>query len=279
MHRAGRFLSRLLLGLWLVLAGTFLALLLLNAPSSAATPFGLVSLQADGQAIADLPSHIFTCTNQGPQATCQATLQGSVLTLEINIDDQGQAAGKSCRATYGEQAVSCQHRSDHPILGLSAYEVDGLSSQQLQAIQQRYRGFNVLMELGGVHWLKVSLALALLAGLGAACSAWFQPGRFHKIGVSLASGLGVYGLVGFSLAQVQYDRVAAYGFTPETWPSTLIGLAIASSIATILIMLLALRLCSSQSIRTLLCPSSGIGAALITFWVFAYAFLRLGYAD
>ncbi len=74
MHRAAVFLSRFLISLWVVLVGTFLVVLLQNAPSVSNPPFAGISIRTEQNTVIHLPNRIFNCTETTQQFQCQAEL-------------------------------------------------------------------------------------------------------------------------------------------------------------------------------------------------------------
>ncbi len=236
MRRAVLFLSRFVFSLWIVLVGAFLSLLLSNAPSVPNTPFASVSIKTEYSTIY-LPNRIFTCTETGQQFQCQTEIQDSLLNLSLTKGSDYKYDFSNCRALYDGQSVGCRERGQTyaPILS-EMYEITGLglSPQQIRAVQQEYWGINALMQLGELRLLWISTGLSLAAGISGAFLTWFHPGLFSKAFSSCACGFGMYRLVWGLLGRVQYNVVAPYGFTPNTWDWVVNGVALTAGVGTIL---------------------------------------------
>ncbi len=263
MRRGILFFSSFLLSLWIVLSGTFLLLLLPNAPSVPKTPFASVSIRTEQNSTIYLPNRIFTCTETAQQFQCQAELQNRLLDLNLTKGKEYQYDFSSCLALYGGQAVSCQDKglTYAPILS-QKYEITnlGLSPQQLRAVQQEYWDMNALVELGELRLLWLSSGLALAAGMIAVFFTWLYPGLLSKGFASLASGYGMNQLVWGALGHVQYDVVTPYGFTPDTWGWVVKEAATLAGILTMLTtaLLLGRRLNCLSKILLSISTSAGI---------------------
>lgn len=219
MHRAAIFLSRFLISLWVVLVGTLLVILLQNAPSIPNIPFAGISIRTEQNTVIHLPNRMFSCTETAQQFQCQAELQSRL--LEINVT-KGQAYKydlSNCRVSYDGRSVDCQENGQTyaPML-VEMYEITnlGLSSQQMQTIQQEYQLRTVLAQLGD-RLLWISSGLSLVAGISAAFFTWLHPGHLSKGFASVACGFGMYQLTSGVLGRVPYDAVTPYGLTPDTW--------------------------------------------------------------
>ena len=238
MHQALLFLSRFLVGLWIVLVGAFLSLLLSNAPNVPNTaPFASLSINSGDGSIIYLPNRIFTCTETASQFQCQTEIQGRLLSLKLTKSSDYKYSSSDCRAFYDRQSVSCQEigQTYAPILA-AIYEITGLelNSQQLQAIKQDYWGVNALMKLGELRLMWISTGLSFAAGVIFAFFTWLHPSLFSKAFSSLACGFGMYQAVWGVLGRVQYDVITPYGLTPDTWGWVIYGAAIALGLATVL---------------------------------------------
>ena len=278
MRRAVLFLSRFILGLWIVIVGAFLFLLLSNSPFLPDVPFDSISINAKPIATVHLPNRIFTCTETEQQFQCQAEIQARSLDLSWEKGNEYQYQLINCRAWYGGQSVGCEVRGTILAMGLSdSYEVTdlGLSPQQLQAVQQEYQVINTLVELGEPPLLLVGTGLSLVAGISVACLAWLRPGVLSKGFASFACGWGMYLLVWGFLGSVSYDVVTPYGFTDDTWDLFIDGGAIAAGIVTTLIIALLLWRRFNLFTKILASISSGIAVFTLCESVIALNFSHL----
>ena len=272
MRRAALFLARFLLGLWTVLVGAVLFLMLINDPSVANVPFARIAIEAEPIATVHLPNRIFTCTETEQQFQCQAEIQARSLDMSWEKGNEYQYQLINCRAWYGGQSVGCE--GGGAILAMEihdSYEVTdlGLSPRQLQAVQQEYWGINTLVELGEVRLLLISTGLSLVASIIVASLTWLQPGPLSKAFASFACGFGMYHLVWSLLGSVPYDVVTPYGFTVDTWGWIMDGGAIAAGIVTTLIIALRLWGRFNRLTKILASISSGMAVFTLCWWAIA----------
>ena len=278
MRRAVLFLSRFILGLWIVIVGAFLFLLLSNSPFVPDVPFDSVSINAEPIATVHLPNRIFTCTETEQQFQCQAEIQERSLDLSWEKGNEYQYDLENCRAWYDGQSVGCEDRETILAMRLfNSYEVTdlGWSPQQLQAVQQEYQVINALVELGEPLLLLIGTGLALVAGISVACLAWLKPGSLSKGFASFACGWGMYLLVWGFLGSVWYEVVTPYGFTFDTWDLFTNGGAIAAGIVTTLIIALRLWQRFNRFTKILASISSGIAVFTLCELVIALNFSHL----
>lgn len=264
MRRVKLFLSRFLLSLWIVLAGAFLSLLLLNAPNAGDSPLALVSIPIGYNAAIYLPNRIFTCTGTKPKLQCQTGIQGRLLDLSITEGSYDQSAPNTCRAYYDEQLIGCREMSHYPIIGLMSYEITDLelSPQQLWSVKQKYRRFNALMDLGEVRLFQISSGLSFLAGISAALFSWFHPGSVSKVFVGFVGGFGMYRLVSSFLAHVF-----------NIWNEIVSVVAIAASVAATLTIALMLWRRFNRFTSIPICIVSSLSIFSLCFLSAAFLFL------
>ena len=278
MRRAVLFLSRFILGLWIVIVGAFLFLLLSNSPFLPDVPFDSVSINAEPIATVHLPNRIFTCTETEQQFQCQGEIQARSLDLSWEKGSEYQYQLINCRAWYDGQSVGCEVRGTLLAMGLSdSYEVKdlGLSPRQLRAVQQEYWGINTLVELNEPPLLLISSGLSLVAGISVACLAWLKPGVLSKGFASFACGWGMYILVGSFLGSVWYDVVTPYGFTNDSWDLFTNGGAIAAGAITMLIIALRLWRRFNLFTKILASISSSVGVFALCGWAIVLNFSHL----
>ncbi|HEY9623963.1 MAG TPA: hypothetical protein V6C78_26635 [Crinalium sp.] len=236
MHRAAVFLSRFLISLWVVLVGTFLVILLQNAPSVSNIPFAGISIRTEQNTVIHLPNRIFSCTETVQKFQCQAELQNRLLEIDVTKGQAYKYDLSNCRVSYDGQSVGCQENGQTyaPML-LEMYEITnlGLNSQQTQTIQQEYWIRTALAQLGD-RLLWISSGLALVAGIGAAFFTLLHPGHLSEGFASVACGFGMYQLMSGVLVQVPYDVITSYGLTPDTWRWVVHAGAIAIGIITLI---------------------------------------------
>lgn len=169
------FLSRSLLGLWIVLFSSFLFLIVSEARgSNPNTPIAEVSLAAVGSVneIA-LPSRIFTCTEADSKTHCQADVQDRLLVLTLT--PASGVDSYSCQATYDGQPVGCYNNDFNLGAMISkTFQIRGigLTTQQLKAVQREHWRVNTLLYLGEVRLIRLGLGLSVAAGAIAAYFYW-----------------------------------------------------------------------------------------------------------
>ncbi len=203
MHRWKLFLSRFLLGLWMVLFSSYLFLIVFETRTiNADSPIVEVSLKAMGsvEEVA-IPGRIFTCTKVDSQDQCQAKIQGRPLVLTL-IPNESDGFASSCKATYGGQPVGC-YNNDFNLGAMiqRAFQIRdiGLDTQQLKAVRRKYWGLNTLLDIGEVRLLEIGTGLAIAFSAIVACFVWVRTEplnpskRYYMLRVVtlLASGLGV----------------------------------------------------------------------------------------
>ncbi|MBD1874814.1 hypothetical protein H6F75_15105 [Nodosilinea sp. FACHB-131] len=275
MRRSTLFLSRFLLGLWIVLAATFLWLLIPNAPDVPDNgPFAGVSIQTEQGVLLHLPNRGFRCTETEQEFQCQIDLQDQLLTLNFTKGQGYPYDLSNCRASYGGQAVGCREAGQNyaPTLA-KLYEITNLnlSPQQIQSVRQTYWGINTLMRLGEspvLIWISTGLSIA--AGISAAIFAWLHFGVWSKGFVSFACGFGVYQLVERFLGRVPFDVVTPYGLTPDNWIQAVRGGAIAAGIAAMLLTALLLWRRVNRFSRVLISLIIGAGIFNLAWWAFSW---------
>ncbi|KST63914.1 hypothetical protein BC008_40590 [Mastigocoleus testarum BC008] len=235
MRQVGLFLSRFLLGLWIVFISAFLSLLLSNAPSVPDyTPFAGVSINVGENSKIHLPNRIFECTQADREFKCQTKIQDRLLDISFIQGNINKYDLTNCRASYDGQIIGCQERgSNHAPLLSKIYEITnlGLSSQQLQALKQKYWGMNFLVELGENRLLSLGNILFVVGGGIVGFFSWFHPSPVNKIFASFVCGFGVYHLVWHFFARIPYEIVIPYGFAADTWGWFIDGTAIAAGLA------------------------------------------------
>jgi hypothetical protein len=203
MHRWKLFLSRFLLGLWIVLFSSYLFLIVFETRTiNADSPIVEVSLESMGSVDeVAIPGRIFTCTKVDSQDQCQAKIQGRPLVLTLTPNESNGFAS-SCKATYGGQPVGC-YNNDFNLGAMiqRAFQIRdiGLDTQQLKAVRRKYWGLNTLLDIGEVRLLEIGTGLAIAFSAIVACFVWVRTEplnpskRYYMLRVVtlLASGLGV----------------------------------------------------------------------------------------
>ena len=135
------FLSRFLLGLWVVLFSSYVSLIVFETRSiNVDRPVVEVSLEATGSVNeVAIPGRSFTCTTVDLRDQCQAEIQGRPLVLTL-IPDESDGFASSCKATYGGQPVGC-YNNDFGLGAMiqRAFQIRdiGLDTQQLKAVRRR----------------------------------------------------------------------------------------------------------------------------------------------
>ena len=197
------FLSRFLLGLWVVLFSSYLFLIVFETRSTDANrPLVEVSLEATGSVNeVAIPGRIFTCTKVDLQDQCQAEIQGRPLVLTL-IPNESDGFASSCKATYGGQPVGC-YNNDFNLGAMiqRAFQIRdiGLDTQQLKAVRRKYWGLNTLLDIGEVRLLEIGTGLAIAFSTLVAYFVWVRtkplnsPKGYYalRIVALVASGLGV----------------------------------------------------------------------------------------
>ncbi|WP_190521253.1 hypothetical protein [Nodosilinea sp. FACHB-13] len=274
MRRPTLFLSRFLLSLWIVLAATFLWLLLPNAPDVPDNgPFAGVSIQTEQSGPLHLPNRSFRCTETEQEFQCHIDIQDQLLTLNLTKGQGYPYDLSNCRASYGGQAVDCREAGQNyaPTLA-KLYEITNLnlSPQQAQSVRQTYWGINTLMRLGEIRLIWISAGLSITAGISAAFFTWLHSGIWSKGFVSFACGFGVYQLVERFLGRVPFDVVTPYGLTPEDWVGVVRGGAIAAGVVAMLLTALFLWKRVNRFGRVLISLITGAGIFSLAWWAFSW---------
>jgi hypothetical protein len=264
----------------MIFVGTFLYLLLANAPNVPHTaPFASLSIRTQNSTSIYLPNRIFTCKESEQQFQCQTRIHDRLLALSLTKGIEYAYNLGDCGALYDGKSVKCQQlgQTYAPILS-TLYELADLelAPQQLQTIQQEYWGINTLMQWGewGLTW--ISTAIALITGISMACLTWFYPGNLSKGFVSFLCGFGMYHFAWSLLGRISYDVVIPYGFTPETWGWMVNGITIVLGIGTMIATAMLLWYRMNRWTRTIISLSSGIGifnlCSLSLLWVLNFFF-------
>lgn len=274
MRQSTVFLSRFLLSLWVVLAATFLWVLVSNAPDVPNNaPFAGVSIQTESGLPIHLPNRGFECTETGQEFQCQISIQEQLLTLNLTKGQGYPYDLINCRASYGGQAVGCQETGQTyaPTLA-KLYEITdlSLSQQQVQTARQTYWGINTLMRWGELRLIWIGVGLSFAAGINAAVFTWVHPKVWSKGFVSVACGFGVYPLAEGSLGRVPFDLVTPYGLTPDHWVWVVRGSAIAVGIAAMLAIALLLWRPVNHLSRVLISLVAGAGIFSLAWWSFSW---------
>ncbi|MGB3571569.1 MAG: hypothetical protein WBA01_05960 [Phormidesmis sp.] len=197
------FLSRFLLGLWVVLFSSYLFLIVFESRSINVDSLIVeVSLEATGSVNeVAIPGRIFTCTKVDLQDRCQAEIQGRPLVLTL-IPDKSDGFASSCKATYGGQPVGC-YNNDFGLGAMiqRAFQIRdiGLDIQQLKAVRRKYWRLNMLLDIGEVRLLKIGTGLAIAFSTLVVYFVWVHAlplnpsvGYYSlRMVALLASGLGV----------------------------------------------------------------------------------------
>lgn len=169
MRQTRLFLSRFLLGLWIVLFGTFLFLLVFESREGGVSmPMAGVSIIARPAAAIALPNRIFTCLETEQQFQCQATIQGRPLRLNLVPDKPNNPDLYDCQAQYDGRSVGCKGKGlDYAPMLSESFEIRdlGLSPQQLQAVRQKYWGLRMLLALREHRLLQISGGLSIAGGV------------------------------------------------------------------------------------------------------------------
>ncbi len=281
MHRTLSFALKFLASLWLVLAGTFLFLLLLNRPHvPELAPFSGISI-ANDRADIYLPNRIFTCVETAQNFQCKAPLQNQPLVLDFTKGNEYKYGFTDCRAAYQGQLISCQKTGTNyaPLLS-DSYEIKNLklNAFQIKALKKEYWGINFLMELGDSGLTRLSLGLSLLLGVIAAIFTQSYPGRFSKVLTSVICGFVLSCLIWSFLGRVPFDAVIPYGFSPDTWGWVVSGVVIAMGIGTTLITAVQSWKKSNRP-SIFLVGINSIGTALLSVAFFMVILLNWGYID
>ena len=159
------FLSRFLLGLWVVLFSSYVSLIVFETRSiNVDRPVVEVSLKAtDSVNEVAIPGRSFTCTRVDLRDQCQAEIQGRPLVLTL-IPNESDGFASSCKATYGGQPVGC-YNNDFGLGAMiqRAFQIRdiGLDTQQLKAVRRKYWGLNTLLDIGEVRLLEIGTGLAI----------------------------------------------------------------------------------------------------------------------
>ncbi len=196
------FLSRSLLGLWIVLFSSYLFLLVFETRSiDADSPITEVSLEAVGSVNeVAIPGRIFTCTKVDLQDQCQAEIQGRPLVLTL-IPEEFNGFSSSCKATYGGNPAGC-YNNDFGLGAMvqRAFQIRGigLDTQQLKAVRRKYWGLNTLLDLGEVRLAKIGTGLAITFSILVTNFIWLRtkplnPSKYYALRMValVAGGLGV----------------------------------------------------------------------------------------
>lgn len=203
MHQWKLFLSRFLLGLWIVLFSSYLFLIVFETRTiSGDRPIVEVSLEATASVNeVAIPGRIFTCTKVDLQDQCQTKIQGRPLVLTL-IPNESDGFASSCKATYGGQSVGC-YNNDFGLGAMiqRAFQIRdiGLDTQQLKAVRRKYWGLNTLLDIGEVRLAKIGTGLAIAFSIIVAYVVWVRteplnPQRRHyalRVVALVAGGLGV----------------------------------------------------------------------------------------
>lgn len=197
------FLSRFLLGLWIVLFSSYLFLIVFETRSiNADSPIAEVSLEATGSVNeVAIPGRIFTCKKVDSQDQCQAEIQGRPLVLTL-IPKGFDGFASSCKATYGGQPVGC-YNNDFGLGAMlqRAFQIRdiGLDTQQLKAVRRKYWGLNTLLDIGEVRLIGIGTGLAIAFSTIVAYFVWVRtkplnPSKGYyalRMVALVASGIGI----------------------------------------------------------------------------------------
>lgn len=195
------FLTRFVIGLWIVLFSTFLFLLFETAPNVPIyAPFAQIAIQSPSSSVISpensiyLPNFTFTCTETGTEFQCKTSIQGRSLAINLTKGTENKYFGTTCNATYGAKQIICKNiGGNYAPITSDTYRIEdlALTSEQLQNVKQKYWAANLLIGSGEGALIPISTAFALTIGILTACSIIFLNNRWSKSSAGLACGIGI----------------------------------------------------------------------------------------
>ncbi|PSB09340.1 hypothetical protein C7B76_25480 [filamentous cyanobacterium CCP2] len=263
--RGLQLVSRVLLGIVLVMLCAGVAALISMAPVRIAGGIASVYLGEWGQGVR-VSGHQFTCTQEPTIDRCTVRIQEQPLSVQVNYGDTERRIFNdtvTCQATYSDRPVGCEvsyyFTTDLPILSIR--EPLGLSQQTLQ---QLYRE-NFLIQVGRDNLFRWSGFLAIASGLLIALNfALFSPPLTRSVAGAINGTAGL--LVAFA------TRGTFYSFLGVAELSLLLGVGLGILLGVVV------WSCSRQIARVI----SGLSLGFMltgVIWAFSVMlFLALGYA-
>lgn len=182
----------LLLGLVLLIGAVIAAVASApshNRPSHLA---GLVIADSAANDLTRLPRSALTCISNRKRDSCQITIAGATLHIDVVYPSSFNWQFQECTATYAGQTAPCW--ATHSTVGGPLYAVMssstlGVPSAALSALRRQY----ITDNLSEAEWEIVTRVAALLAAISAGAGAcWATRGRWRRAGAVLAGSSGAF---------------------------------------------------------------------------------------
>lgn len=272
MRQGLQFVSRVLLGIVLVMLCAGVAALISMAPTRIEGGIASVYLGVPPQGVR-ISGHQFTCTQEPTIDRCAVEVQGQPLEMQVAYDDGMRRAfheTAACQTTYGDRPVECSLYYDYAtgiLPNLEIREPLGLSQQTIQQLRRK----NFLIQSSDNSLLILITSFAVTCGILTALNLWLYPRPLSRSFAGLSNGvMGGLLVYTFRPGYWLYQR-----FLGETTLLLVAGLALAIGI----LLGIAAWSYNRQIAKIMSGFSAGLFVVGCIWWVSIMALLVLGYVD
>lgn len=171
MRRGLQFVSRVAIGLLLIILYAAIAALISMAPVFIRGGIASVYLGEPGQGVR-VSGHQFTCTQAPTIDRCTVEIESVPLVMQVTYGDAERRIFHEtarCQATYGDRSVGCELHYYYATGKLPILTIRESLGLQQQTLQQLYQD-NFLIQFSGDYLLKQSTFIVVACGILAALS-------------------------------------------------------------------------------------------------------------
>jgi hypothetical protein len=260
-------------------------LLISHAPMPIGGSIARVGIES-GSSTVYIPGYKFACTPNGQIAQCEVNFQNKPLKIVlVYTNNERKWEVSQCQFNYAGLTENCTTNFDSIILGgwlpyVSIKSNLGLSPQQLQDFQrQEAQNSNIVTKLSEDELGMLSTGLAIAIGFVIAAFSWLHFSRFVK-----ALAISLIGLIIFRISLNWLDSISFitaqnYGLSPDQLIQLVMWMSIGSGIVTIIIAAYLLWSRSNQFVKGFVTFINGLGMFALSWFLFLFSLLTLGYAD